>query len=939
MATIGHGEDVSRESLVAELERRGRELAEAQSIAKTGSWEFSASDRVLRWSDELFRVLEFEPQSFVPTGETLFERLHPEDRSTVEAAYAAMSGAGEPMAFDARLRPVHGQPTRWVRVRGRAVLDPAGAMVRATGTVQDITESKEAEQGLAFLSAMAAAANEAPTLGDALLAADTIVRPFTQWPAIIVSAPTPADPDTLVHFDAGWRDFGADDLAFARSMADEVAERLDLVQRIGPTGTVFVAGPALVRDRLACVVVSDSRAAASPRPYELAIFTQMLALLATVAQREEVAAQLATARDQALAASRAKSEFLATMSHEIRTPLNGVIGLSELLSRTELSTHQRRFADGIDQAGRALLALVNDILDLSKVEAGKLDLEEVDFDPRDVIERSVDLVAESASGKDLELVISSVDRVPALVRGDPVRFGQVVTNLVANAVKFTDVGEIVVRASGTGSSGVRVEVSDTGIGIAPEAQGNLFTAFSQADSSTTRRYGGTGLGLAISERIVTAMGGEIGVVSAPGEGSTFWFTAPFLPPTGVGSPAMREGAVAGLRVLVVDDNATNRFILAEQLRAWDVDVTVAASAQEALGELDGSLRRADGYEVVLLDYMMPDVDGEQLARAIRSDERLQELRLALLSSAVEPSAGWLESAGINTFVSKPILASRLLDELAVLGGRFDASRPERAQLPAPPAAGARGRVLVVEDNAVNQLVATGMLHHLGCAVLIAHDGSEAVAAIADDPDGFDAILMDCQMPVMDGFDATRTIRAMGGSLEQLPIIAMTASATAEERERCRQAGMDDFLPKPVDAELLASMLERWLPSAPAAVPAPALVGEVSTADDRLRELMDEGFDADLVLRIVDRFGSSAHQTLVELVAAAAADDGPAVADRAHRLRGSADNVGLRSLGAHCLEIELAAHEGAVPTSRQLEELRIAVTGAVDELVEASGWLR
>ncbi|KQW43903.1 hypothetical protein ASC77_21120 [Nocardioides sp. Root1257] len=934
-------DDRSREELVEELEQRERELAETQSIAKIGSWEFTASDKVLRWSDELFRVFGFEPRSFEPTGETLFDRLHPDDREVVEAAYDAMSSAGAPMGFDVRLRPEHGQPVQWVRVRGMATLDDAGDLVRAAGTVQDITESKEAEQGLAFLSAMAAAANEAPTLGDALVAADTIVRPFTQWPAIIVSAPTVEDPATLVHFDAGWREFDAEDLAFARAMAEEVTVGRDVIQRVGPSGTVFVAGPALVRDRLACVVVSDSRAASTPRPYELAIFLQMLALLATVAQREEVSGQLATARDDALAASRAKSEFLATMSHEIRTPLNGVIGLSELLSRTELTDNQRRFADGIDQAGRALLALVNDILDLSKVEAGRLDLEEVDFDPRDVIERSVAMVAEGATGKGLELVISSVDNMPALVRGDPVRFGQVVTNLVANAVKFTDHGEVVVRASGTGQSALRVEVSDTGIGIDPEVQDRLFTAFSQADSSTTRRYGGTGLGLAISERIVTAMGGAIGVISAPGEGSTFWFTAPFLPAAGVGSPALREGAVAGLRVLVVDDNATNRFILAEQLRAWDVDVTVAASGHEALGELDGSLRRSDGYDVVLLDYMMPEFDGEQLARAIRSDERLQPLRLALLSSAIAPSAGWLEDVGIDTFVSKPILASRLLDELAVLGGRFDPQRPDRPAIPESPTDVVRGRVLVVEDNAVNQLVATGMLRHLGCEVVIAPDGARAVAVVADSPEHFDAILMDCQMPVMDGFDATRAIRAMGGALDRMPIIAMTASATQEERERCRDAGMDDFLPKPVDAGLLATTLERWLPwetVVPDDTAAP-LVGESSTADARLRELVDDGFSADLVLRIVDRFGSSALQTMVELAASAAAEDTVAIAEKAHRLRGSADNVGLTSLARRCLDLELRAEQGEVPDRREIEELRTAVAGAIDELVEASAWLR
>ncbi|WP_051552022.1 hybrid sensor histidine kinase/response regulator [Nocardioides sp. URHA0020] len=940
MGRRGHGDDRSREALVDELERRTRELAEAQSIAKIGSWEFSSSDRVLRWSDELFRLLDLEPGTVQPTADSLFERLHPDDREIVEAAYAAMAGDGAPMAFDARLRPVEGQPTRWVRVRGRAVMTASGEMLRAAGTVQDITESKEAEQGLAFLSAMAAAANEAPTLSEALLAADTIVRPFTQWPAIIVSAPDPEDPDVLVHFDAGWRDYGPEDLAFARTMAEEVAVRREMIERVGPSGTVLVAGPALVRDRMACVVVSDSRAVDAPRAYERAIFMQMLALLATVAQREEVSAELATARDEALAASRAKSEFLATMSHEIRTPLNGVIGLSELLSRTELTTHQRRFADGIDQAGRTLLGLVNDILDLSKVEAGKLDLEEVDFDPRDVIERSVELVSDSASGKDLELAISSVDQMPALVRGDPVRFGQVITNLVSNAVKFTDNGEVVVRASGTGGSGVRIEVSDTGIGIAPEVLGRLFTAFSQADSSTTRRFGGTGLGLAISERIVTAMGGEIGVESTAGEGSTFWFTAPFKPAAGAGTPAMREGAVAGLRVLVVDDNATNRFILAEQLRAWDVDVTVAASAHEALGELDGSLRRPDGYDVVLLDYMMPGIDGEQLARAIRSDERLRELRLALLSSALEPAPGWLESAGIDTYVSKPVLASRLLDELAVLGGRFDASRPARPTVPVPPPDGVRGRVLVVEDNAVNQLVATGMLHHLGCAVVIAEDGAQAVAAIADAPAGFDAVLMDCQMPVMDGFDATRAIRAMGGPPGEVPIIAMTASATAEERERCREAGMDDFLPKPVDAELLASTLDKWLPGrqgTPAR--APTLLGAPSAADARIRELVEDGFDAELVLRIVDRFDSGAHQTLTELAAAASAGDAVTTADRAHRLRGSADNIGLRSLGARCLEIELRAHEGGVPSPEEVGDLRAAVAEAVADLTEASDWLR
>jgi CheY-like chemotaxis protein/HPt (histidine-containing phosphotransfer) domain-containing protein len=278
----------------------------------------------------------------------------------------------------------------------------------------------------------------------------------------------------------------------------------------------------------------------------------------------------------------------------------------------------------------------------------------------------------------------------------------------------------------------------------------------------------------------------------------------------------------------------------------------------------------------------------------------------------------------------------------VLGGRFDPQRPERAAMPQSPTDAVRGRVLVVEDNAVNQLVASGMLRHLGCEVVIAVDGAQAVAAVADGPEDFDAILMDCQMPVMDGFDATRAIRAMGGSLDRMPIIAMTASATQEERERCRDAGMDDFLPKPVDADLLATTLERWLPREPAVPPepdAPPLVGESSTADARLRELVEDGFSADLVLRIVDRFGSSALQTTVELAAAVGAEDARAVAERAHRLRGSADNVGLTSLARRCLDLELRAERGEVPEARELDDLRTAVAGAIDELVEASAWLR
>lgn len=801
----------AQQRLVTDLRHRELQLAEAQSIARMGSWERDVADGVLRWSDELYRVLEVDPATFVPAVDSFFERVHPDDRGTAMKSYQEMLEGHDSIDVDVRLVQRPGVPIRWVRIRGRVTRGADGQPVRLGGTVQDVTEEKEVEQGLAFLSAMAGAANEAQTLPDALLASDEAVRPYTQWPAIQITFLVPGTGE-LLHFDTGWEEFTPEDVAHAQAFAARTIEAQKTLQEPGPRGTYVVSGPVMHAGRVVCTVTSDSRSALPPRASELAIFAQMLTLLAHVSEREATADELAAARDQALEASRAKSEFLATMSHEIRTPLNGVIGLSELLIRTELTAHQRRLADGVDQAGRALLALVNDILDLSKIEAGRMDLEEVDFDPRQVVEQSVSLLAERASARGLELVVGTAGDIPSLVRGDPVRFGQVITNLVANAVKFTHEGEVVVRASSTGGSGLRVEVRDTGIGIESDVQAGLFDAFSQADSSTTREYGGTGLGLAISERIVTALGGRIGVDSEPGVGSTFWFTAGFGAADGdrAVDAAAPDPSLAGLRVLVVDDNETNRFIVAEQLAAWDVDALTVATAYDALVELDASVRLGAPYDVALLDYMMPGMDGEQLARTVRCEERHDRMRLALLSSATEPTREWLADAGIDSFLAKPVFPKRLREVLTELGGRSaDAPAGETEQV-AEVTPGSRGRVLVVEDNPVNQLVAEGILRRLGYDLELAENGAEAVSALADRADRFDVVLMDCQMPVMDGFDATRAVRAMVGEAADIPIIAMTAAATEAEREHCREAGMDDFLTKPVVPDLLEETLARWV---------------------------------------------------------------------------------------------------------------------------------
>jgi PAS domain S-box-containing protein len=933
-------DNAEQHDLLELSQRREHQFAEAQAIAHIGSWDMDLVTGELVWSDETFRLVGRVPGSLVPTPEEFFGRVHPDDRENGEAAFEALVAGAPVMDFEARLVNDDAKP-RWVRAQGRAVLDDAGVAVRVDGTLQDITAAKENEQALEFLSVMAAAANEASSLQEALIASEKYVRPYSKWPAVLVAVPDPEVSERLLFLDVAWGEEAEGLAAAAREVAITAAQERRTVHQFGPSGSALVAGPVLFDDRIAAVVVSDSLVPFEPPPSDLIVFNQMLTFLAHVAEREWAAQDLAAARDQALSASRAKSEFLATMSHEIRTPLNGVLGLSELLARTELTPHQRRLADGVEHAGRTLLALVNDILDLSKIEAGRLDLEAVDFDPRAVVEQSAALVADLARDKHLELVVSSAGDMPAQVRGDPVRFGQVITNLASNAVKFTADGEVVIRATGeTGPDGprVRVEVRDTGVGIDPEAASRLFEPFTQADSSTTREYGGTGLGLAISRRIVSAMGGQIGVDSDAGVGSTFWFTVGFEPPVG-DDPLRdheREQAVRGLQVLVVDDNETNRFILVEQLSAWGVTVTAVESAPAGLVEISSAARGSSPYDVVLLDYMMPGTDGEELARALRSERVHDRTRLVLLSSALEPTPEWLADAGIDTFLSKPVLPTRLLDVLARQGGRLGRQDHRPVETPRAVPTRRRGRVLVVEDNEVNQLVAEGVLHGLGYEVHLADNGAAGVAAVADDYRGFDAILMDCQMPVMDGYDATRAIRAMQRGGTRTPIIAMTAAAVAEERERCLAAGMDDFLAKPVDVALLDKTLARWAPSSSGHEEAEAAAAPeepaVSPAFVRLRELIErDGIDPSLVVRIIERFESGALTVSATLGASVRAGDAGDVAAQAHSLKGSAANLGLTALAAVCNEIEGEARSGRLPADGILASLDAEIRAAGAEL--------
>ena len=911
----------SKRQVLDELRANRAALEQAQTLARLGSWTYDiASGRI----EVLGGVRLMAPRGGVITFEDVMSTVHPEDLPDVESiSHDAMASGGE---FEVDLRVSYQCGWMHLRVRGVVHLSSTGSPVTVTGTHQDVTETRRAERALrdevvqsALMRQVAAAANGAHTLREVLEIVRPLLAQHDDW--VRSTAFRITELGTLEQVD---QDVRPEEEALGRVAADShgpvwsddrrtVAFRVGTRERTFGVGTITAAEPPERSDMVELMIE--------------AVAVQ----LARVAEREESAHALAAARDAAMAASRQKSEFLATMSHEIRTPLNGIIGLTDLLQRTLDDPEQKRLASGMQAAGHTLLTVLNDVLDFSKLEGRPVELEHVDVDVRSLVDQVTRVIAGAARTGDVELVVWCEAPVPALVLGDPTRLSQVLMNLASNAVKFAVGGEVLIQVSVPESDEERVclrfVVTDTGIGIEPAQLEQLFEPFTQADASTTRRFGGTGLGLSIAREVVTAMGGEIAYEPNPVGGSIFsfavWCDRHLEPVTDVDDYA--RSWLTGRRVLVADGSSLRAPALLEQLRWWGVEVEAAKDVTSARALLARSLMAERPYEAVLIDARLDGGGGMRLVSDIAGESSYDRVAMVVIGSDLEVDLRRLREAGVSVFLDRPVSAETLrgtmLEQLVGVPaqpmGRSE-TQSHATHLP---------RVLVVEDNVVNQLVATGLLTSLGYRVEIAQNGAEALEVLARET--FDAVLMDVQMPVLDGYGATRTLREREAAGTHLPVIAMTAAAIEGERERCLAAGMDEFLTKPVDRSALAAALHRWIATeeepmtdeTSTLAPTPPIAGLDTDRLDMLRDL-DPG-DTSYIDRAIANFqvnSVAAEAAIQDLVAG---EDSAGLKAVAHKIAGSALNLGAPRAGESARALEQLADtdttDGAVELLTELSE--------------------
>jgi two-component system sensor histidine kinase/response regulator len=653
-----------------------------------------------------------------------------------------------------------------------------------------------------------------------------------------------------------------------------------------------------------------------------------------ITRRVELEEELNRARDAALESARLKSEFLGNMSHEIRTPMNGIIGMTSLLADTQLDKDQHHFVDGIRESADSLVSIINDLLDFAKIEAGKLRLESAEFELVPIVEAVLSLFTKPAESKNLELTSSIDAEVPTYVHSDSTRLRQILINLVGNAVKFTPEGEVAlsVKCIERRATDVmlRFEVRDTGIGIDQQAQSKLFTAFTQADGSTARRFGGTGLGLAISKQLVEAMGGEIGVDSRVGEGSKFWFTLPVqLPKKSEVSESRAASDLEGLRALVVDDQATNREVIKKKLASWGVYAVEAENFDTAVSALRSAASHGRPFEVALIDGLIDGRPGLELARAIRSDEEIASVCLILVCTfGQRVLENELKDAGFQASLMKPVRQSALYDCLVTVTTSVavglepsssndvvvhdesgsDAAPEDDTAISFKPQA----NVLVVEDNPINQEVARFQLEKMGYRADIAKDGIDALARL--ERSDYALVLMDCHMPQMDGFETTARIRNRSDDKALIPIIAVTASGGSGEKDKCLQAGMDDFILKPFRKEELSDKLTKWIPSASQSEQAGKSVDTLSkTTDDVAKGLkqLEEDYGKEMVMKIVGMFIPDAEARIAQIDQAIKQEDFRALEEAAHGLKSGAANIGATEISTLCQQLETSGELGSL----------------------------
>jgi PAS domain S-box-containing protein len=899
-----------------------------------------AEGRILYVNDRMLQISGYARAELVGGGLSA-TLLYPDDPETAaahdESRRAATEAGTIPTAGDMTIVTKQ-RERRLIAFSRSSVLDEAGHLLTMTLLGDDITERRESE------NALRAASGRLGTLVESLQAAvlmedeqrhavlanqafcDTFGLPFS--PQMIAGWPIPVIVDAI-------RNRFSDGEAFALGVEE--------LSRAGEPVTGdevhFADGRVLERDYLPIRHAGE--------------LLGHLWVYRDVTSRVRVADALRAALDAAEAASRAKGTFLATMSHEIRTPMNGVMTAAGLMLDTALTPEQREWAELIRQSGDALLEIINDILDFSKIEAGRLDLEMIDFDLRQTIESAIDLQAEAAAARGLELVSIVDPDIPSVLVGDPSRLRQVLLNFLSNALKFTDQGEIVARVtleddSYDGTVLLRFAVRDTGIGIPVETLQRLFQPFMQADGTMARRYGGTGLGLAICRQLAEMMGGTVGVTSTVGAGSTFWFTGRFDVSASAVRSTLRHPALDGVRALVVDDNATQRDVLGHQLRSWGMDVLTAATGHESLMLLRGAQTEDRPIRIALIDETMPSTDGFSIARAIKDDPAIAATRLILMAAPGRLAiSGRTAAVGIATYLRKPIRHADL--HMALLG--LATNRAESAPLPSRVVEAALedrvfvgARVLLAEDNAVNARLAADLLRRLGCRVDVAGDGVEALEAVRRA--SYDLILMDCQMPELDGFEATRRIRSgeeLGGR-RRIPIVAMTANAMAGDRERCLEAGMDDYIPKPVMPDALRDTLRAQLAGEGQRQPgAPARAGHAAGAaifgDPASIQLVDTATLRDigalepgtaLLADLVNLFTAETPDLLATLAEAVGSDDVIGTEEASHKLKGSASAIGAARM--HTLASEL--NRVGKASRARLEERKPASVASGAPLVAA-----